>query len=89
MTKHTPGPWHYIVDPEGKFGIYPEGGKFLAITNHEANARLIAAAPRMYDELLKCAERFRFAAKRDPNQAGLWETAAREAEEAAKAEGTT
>ena len=49
MTKHTPGPWHYLVDPEGKFGIYPEGGKFLAITDYEANARLIAAAPFQHD----------------------------------------
>ena len=52
MTKHTPGPWRYLVDPEGKFGIYPEGGGFLAITDHEANARLIAAVP----ELLEAAK---------------------------------
>ena len=49
--KHTPGPWHYIVDPEGKFGIYPEEGKFLAITDHEANANLIAQAPAMLEVL--------------------------------------
>ena len=49
-TKHTPGPWCYIVNIKGKFGIYPEGEKlFLTLTDHEANARLIAAAPELLE----------------------------------------
>jgi len=61
MSKHTPGPWtatfedyRWVIDCQGEFG--PR--KVLAVTagfypKHEANARLIAAAP----ELLALAER--------------------------------
>ena len=60
MSKHTPGPWYatfddyrWVIDCQGEFG--PK--KALAVTagfypKHEANARLIAAAP----ELLEAAQ---------------------------------
>ena len=59
-AKHTPGPWAYIPqtdsvysDIENKFKM-PPGDNFvceLGLKNMEANARLIAAAPDMYDAL--------------------------------------
>jgi len=54
-AKHTAGPWTFIVDPDGKFGVYPSEprGKFLAITDTEANARLIAAAPEMLEAIVE------------------------------------
>lgn len=52
---HTPGPWIVLH----KRSIHPVGRDALAVAvaeqhdkNHEANARLIAAAPRMLAALL-------------------------------------
>ena len=59
MSKHTPGPWtatfedyRWVIDCQGEFG--PK--KALAVTagffpKHEANARLIAAAPDLLEAL--------------------------------------
>ena len=65
MSKHTPGPWHFRVDPihQGQYfirvqsyGFAPlatvRGDKRSTLKDSEANARLIAAAP----ELLEFAE---------------------------------
>jgi hypothetical protein len=60
MSKHTPGPW--TVEPwaeDGGFGIKSPHGLWFAnvypVPSHpaEANARLIAAAPEMYDFIRK------------------------------------
>jgi hypothetical protein len=57
--KPSPGPWRFVEDPEGKFGIYPtEDGKFIAITDTRPNASLIAAAPDLLGELKDVADRF-------------------------------
>lgn len=57
MSKHTPGPWTYLRNPEGTRWII-DAGAFHAIAatagyepDNEANARLIAAAPEMLDAL--------------------------------------
>ena len=49
-TQHTPGPW--TVDNQYIHG--PDGIRFLAVAGDgagQANARLIAAAPTMFDLL--------------------------------------
>jgi hypothetical protein len=61
MSKHTPGPWRMTLDDFGDYTIQPPNEE-LAIaavvngemrriggrsTEHEANARLIAAAPEV------------------------------------------
>ena len=54
-TKHTPGPWHVI--PKGRpfsGDIADNTGKLVAqafLSEHQANARLIAAAPAMLEAL--------------------------------------
>jgi len=52
-SKHTPGPWEYQpLAGNHDHAIYSEpDGVDLALVrnNHTANARLIAAAPEMYD----------------------------------------
>lgn len=69
-AKHTPGPWvarydyrrdNYQIFGDGRDGMRP----WLAITKcesvpaqHEANARLIAAAPELIDVLRECEEYF-------------------------------
>lgn len=57
MDKHTPGPWvHY----EGSNSIWSESGTAVCVlcgprddvkTRQNANARLIAAAPEMFEAL--------------------------------------
>ena len=72
MTKHTPGPWVALIHPETKrraaaamVATQDSGGK-LAIDvtgstgTHEgdaANARLIAAAPELYEALRAIVDR--------------------------------
>ena len=65
--KHTPGPWHYVhgvafkhyVHSEcgdlriGLQEMHPEDGRDVPA---KANAHLIAAAPEMFDVLLKIRE---------------------------------
>jgi hypothetical protein len=60
--KHTPGPWaiskHATPEHSPQFGVYPEGGRDLAIVkgdNAKADAKLIAAAPDLLDALRACA----------------------------------
>ena len=64
MSKHTPGPWHFRVDPihQGQYfirvqsyGFAPlatvRGDKRSTLKDSEANARLIAAAPDLLKAL--------------------------------------
>jgi hypothetical protein len=61
MSKHTPGPWHWGYDYYGLFGendepvlcYMPYEGMDLegSYDREEANARLIAAAPDLLEEL--------------------------------------
>lgn len=55
-VKHTPGPWHVQPsDHPGGLLIKPIPGQVVAqcdeLPEMEANARLIAAAPEMYEAL--------------------------------------
>lgn len=65
-NKFTPGPWKVLDDQGGgyadrlakcAFSVEADGGMHLAVIigdmvrEHEANARLIAAAPTLYDAL--------------------------------------
>ena len=55
-TQHTPGPW--TVDNQYIHG--PDGIRFLAVAGDgagQANARLIASAPTMFDYLTLLASR--------------------------------
>ena len=61
MSKHTPGPWEatgsngYLnqcgIGRRSAHGIDPIGAAYGAGAELEANARLIAAAPEMYEAL--------------------------------------
>jgi len=66
MSKHTPGPWHFRVDPihQGQYFIRVQSYGFaplatvcdsaaLSTEGNRANARLIAAAPELLDELIE------------------------------------
>lgn len=57
MSKFTKGEWEY--GKNGKFPFWYVGVKgttrYLATVDKEANARLIAAAPEMYELLSDCA----------------------------------
>ena len=61
MTKHTPGPWMVdaiqtsLVRTPGWYEIVDTERNFREITECEANAHLIAAAPRMLKALQKVA----------------------------------
>jgi len=50
MSKHTPGPW-VIVEDYGRFAVESKHHSVCDVsdhdTRHEANARLIAAAPEL------------------------------------------
>lgn len=57
-TKFTPYPWKVleIAGSDGVYGVYADAeNAFVALTisgpNKEANARLIAAAPELYEAL--------------------------------------
>lgn len=69
--KHTPGPWHIqhrtIVGPGGEnWGpIATVAGN--ARLDNEANARLIAAAPEMFDVLIALDSFIRTAEKLSPD----------------------
>lgn len=54
--KFTPGPWRVDHDMDGDFVIGSDAKPIIAITNldhedDEANGRLIAAAPQLYEAL--------------------------------------
>lgn len=65
MSKHTPGPWEARKDDEGVWGVVHDGA-FLTTAfppdlgmvpgTEEANARLIAAAPELLNELVLILE---------------------------------
>ena len=63
MAKFTPGPWKVIEDYGGIYDLFDEAHGFQVATGYgEANARLIAAAPAMYEalvEMRKCLARNR------------------------------
>lgn len=66
MTTHTPGPWHTDEGNFGTIGIMGADQKYLANIRvigpkkqqgeRYANARLIAAAPEMYEMLKDLAQ---------------------------------
>jgi hypothetical protein len=59
MNKHTPRPWKYALTvQENGPNFYTVatstfGGQFIAKVEKEADARLIAASPRLKDELIE------------------------------------
>ncbi len=59
--KHTPGPWEATSRDHPEQGVYGWGFRIATMTGGElsrdiANARLIAAAPDMYEALKLCRE---------------------------------
>ena len=64
MSKHTPGPWaavtrtnaHIEIEAPSQPGYLAKKVATVSLTNHKANARLIAAAPDMKAELEKQAD---------------------------------
>lgn len=56
-NKHTPGPWLYLALPPCSVISVPGDGKHICqmegidLEIEEANARLIAAAPELFDAL--------------------------------------
>ena len=61
-TKHTPGPWRVSLNKHDECEVHSDSGEWIAVVPHqcvtalvpiqEANARLIAAAPTMYQRLV-------------------------------------
>lgn len=66
MNKHTPGPWHVTTETDGRSRGYIRAGEPLdgakmppavarvcarTLSENEANARLIAAAPELLEAL--------------------------------------
>lgn len=55
MSKHTPGPWKTTHSEVGGYRVSDSTGWGVAVvlkdTNDEANARLMAAAPQMFEAL--------------------------------------
>lgn len=58
-AQHTPGPWvavartnaHIEIEAPNQLGYLAQKVASCSLTNHEANARLIAAAPELLDAL--------------------------------------
>jgi hypothetical protein len=102
-TKWTPGPWR--IEPPGDliedgYSVLAECGSFCITvpaethdyehgSRDEADARLIAAAPEMYEALLNLSNEMAFLLKRNPSKdGGLYRVAVDEARAAlAKARG--
>lgn len=59
VAQHTPGPWKVVTQSAGMMSVYPKTGPSICAVGYcrenepaiEANARLIAAAPELYDAL--------------------------------------
>ena len=59
MSKHTPGPWvavartnaHVEIEAPDQLGYLAKKVATCSLTNHEANARLIEAAPNLLAKL--------------------------------------
>lgn len=92
---HTPGPWR--IDSKTRFGDYTIAAgdsvktcEFIAKTQNEANANLIAAAPDLLEALEDAAFLMRMAAKiAGPMQDSFKRSAEDAAKALAKAEGRT
>lgn len=60
MSKHTPGPWYFLPDRNGRLQVGPSINYTVAamwvtpLEGQEANARLISAAPELLEALEKC-----------------------------------
>lgn len=53
--KHTPGPWHFELEPpDSKYGVVIIGDH--GIVTHAADARLIAAAPMLLEACEELAD---------------------------------
>ena len=63
MSKHTPGPWvavartnaHIEIEAPGQPSYSAKKVATVSLTNHEANARLIATAPDLLFQLRAAA----------------------------------
>lgn len=56
MTKFTPGPWIYTLNPDGSATVtMPHDHQGKPCATCQANARLIAAAPEMFEALKEIA----------------------------------
>ena len=62
MSKHTPGPWYFLPDRNGRLQVGPSINYTVAemcvtpLEGQEANARLIATAPELLEALTDCVE---------------------------------
>jgi len=64
MTEHTPGPWLARKMISGNWTIDDDtSAQPIARTSDEANARMIAAAPRMFERLSRNASALALAAE--------------------------
>ena len=68
MKMHTPGPWLVAQHPNSKRSIFDKRGAFVAKVDVgfavpdpmlEANARLIAAAPELLEQLIAAVTRLK------------------------------
>ena len=93
MSGHTPGPWQ-VRHAEGLFAIASEGGWVATMDGEDenvdrANARLIAAAPDLYDALKAAESALAVAASyRDDHKALMQVTLDNARDVLAKARGT-
>lgn len=57
-AKHTPGPWSVKESPESSYGDHNKVyiGKTYINVDGEANAKLIAAAPELFEALQRATE---------------------------------
>lgn len=57
MSAYTPGPWQYLRSPSGPIRVGPSHNCTVAVApfppagDQEANVRLIAAAPELFEAL--------------------------------------
>ena len=84
MTTFTPGPWDYDA---GDFSVYALE-TFEPIELTEANARLIAAAPALYEALKDMREGWRYIRERHGDLYGVGWDRAEHAADAALAAAT-
>ena len=60
MSRHTPGPWYFLPDRNGRLQVGPSINYTVAemcvtpLEGQEANARLIATAPELLEALSDC-----------------------------------
>lgn len=81
MSKHTDGPWSFVVSDEDEYDITPTNdiGGVVAIAYDEANAKLIAAAPELLAACTTMAEWFKREHDGFPNAGQVRTTPAGEA----------